>query len=61
MPPIILTVKQRTSYLSESEMQGYKKSFVTVPREKFANSKNNFDRERQPMSVLQSIVLCTNH
>ena len=59
--PLSSTVKQYTSSLSESELQGYKKSFLTVSREKFANSKKNFDRERQPISVLQSIVLCTNH
>ena len=59
--PLSSTVKQCTTELSESERQCFKKSFLNVSRENFANTRNNFDRERQPISVLQSIVLCTNH
>ena len=56
--PLSSTVKQHTYSLPESELQGFKESFLTVSSEKIANSRNNFHRESQPTSVTKH---CTLH
>ena len=56
--PLPSTVKQHTYSLPESELQGFIESFLTVSSEKIANSRNNFDRESQTISVTMH---CTLH